>query len=86
LQNDFERTARLARFDHIDIESVERLGAFGHAFGERVARLDCFASIFERVFESPRFGLLAEDAQASKNGEAGVLENGKLAGEGGEVF
>ena len=39
LQNDFQRTARLAGLDHVDVQAVEGLGALGHRLGERRARL-----------------------------------------------
>jgi hypothetical protein len=42
LQNDFERTARFTRLDHVDVEVVEGLGLLGHRLGERASRFDIF--------------------------------------------
>ena len=85
LQNELQRTARLAGLDHVHVQPVEALGALGHAFGERGAGFDFVAGVFERVLEPARLGLAGENPQAAQNRQAGVLQNRKLPRERGQV-
>ena len=84
LQDDFQGPARLAGLDHVDVQAVEGLGRLAHGLGEGGAAFDFVADVDQRVFQGPRLGLLLEDLQAAEDRQAGFLEDGQLAGEGGE--
>jgi hypothetical protein len=80
-ENDFQRTARLARLDHVDIQAGEDLGAFGHRFAERRPAFDLIADIHQGVFQAARLLLHFENAEAAENRQAGVLKDRELLGE-----
>ena len=84
LEDDFQGAARLARLDHVDVQAVEGLGRLGHGLGERGAAFDFLADVDERVLQRAGLGLVLEDFQAAEDRQAGLLEDGQLAGEGGE--
>ena len=84
LEDHFQGPARLAGLDHVDVEPVEGLGRLGHGLGERGPALDLVADVDQGVFQRARRGLLLEDLQAAQDGQAGVLQDGELAGEGGQ--
>ncbi len=84
LQDDFQGAARLAGLDHVDVQAVEGLGGLAHGLGEGGPAFDLVADVDQRVLQGPRLGLLLQDLQAAEDGQAGFLQNGQLAGEGGE--
>lgn len=73
LQNGFQRTARFAGFDHVDVQPIEGFGRLGHGFGKRRAAFNLFAHIEQRILKSTRFALFAQDSQAAKNGRPAFL-------------
>ena len=84
LEDDFQGAARLARLDHVHVEAVERLRRLAHRLGQGRPALDLVADVDEAVLQRPRLALLFEDFQAAEDGQAGVLEDGELAGERGQ--
>ena len=56
----------------------------GHGVGEGGTGLDTVSNRVERGFEEGGGLLLGEDFEGAEDGEAGILEDGKLAGEFGE--
>ena len=83
-QDDFQGPARLAGLDHVDVQAVEGLGRLAHGLGEGGAALDFVADVDQRVLQGARLGLLFQDLQAAEDRQAGFLEDGQLAGEGGQ--
>ena len=86
LENDFQCAARLAGLDHVHVQPIERLGRLAHGLGERGAAFDLLADVDERVLERAGLGLVFQNFQAAEDGQAGFLQDGQLAGEGGEHF
>ena len=84
LEDDFQGPARLAGLDHVDVQAVEGLGRLGHGLGEGGPAFDLVADVDEASSSAPPAWLLLEDLQAAEDRQAGVLEDGQLAGEGGE--
>ena len=84
LEDDFQGTAGLAGLDHVDVEAVEGLGGLGHGLGERGPAFDLVADVDQGVFQGPGRDLLFENLQAAQDRQAGVLQDGELAGEGGQ--
>ena len=86
LENGFQGTARLAGLDHVDVQAVEGLGAFGHGLREGGAGFDVVAGVHQAVFQPARLLLVLEDFEAAQDRQAGILQDGKLPGEGGQLL
>ena len=80
-EDDFQRTARLAGLDHVDVQAVEGLGGLGHGLAERGPAFDLVADVHQAVLELARLRLLFENSQAAEDRQAGVLQDREIAGE-----
>ena len=84
-ENGFQGAARLAGFDHVDVQPVEGLGLLGHRLAQGRARLDVVADVDQAVLQAAGPSCCSfEDSQAAEDRQAGVLQDGQLPGEGGE--
>ena len=81
LQNDFQRTARFARLDHVDVKAAEHFGMPGQGLRKGGTAFDIVADVHQGVLQPTGLHLHFEDFQAAKNRQPGVLKDGQLAGE-----
>ena len=75
LQNGFQRTARLARFHHVHVQTAKHLRALGHRFGQGRTRLNLIAYVHQRVLELARLRVVLQNFEGTQNRKTRVLQN-----------
>lgn len=79
-ENEFEHTAQLARFHHVDEELVKNLRVLLEAFGECAAALHGISHLTDGVFENDVALLFLQHIESTEQRQTSIDQSGELAG------